>query len=135
MIYQKKGVTRQPKDVIWQQQGVMLVVIYSKKCDMSGNLTPAGLDLLAAIRWKPDSGGFGRAGGYQHHQHICTEFGGGFCTGIARVWSLRQFNMKVQEKKMEVIHSSRNPCIAVTQDSRWLPHGRGPVSEWDSEED
>ena len=56
MTYQEKGVIRQQKGVIWQQQGVILVVarVYSKWCDMCGNLILAGLDRdgLAAMDWQ-----------------------------------------------------------------------------------
>ena len=84
MIYQEKGVAWQQKGVIWQRQGVILVVVNSKRCDMRGNLIPgqfsAGLDGLAAMDRRN-----------QHHQRW-------ICSGIARVWPLRQYNMKVQEK-------------------------------------
>ena len=53
MIYQQKRVIRQQKGVIRQRQGVILVVLYSKWCDMRGNRILAGLDGLAG------SGGHG----------------------------------------------------------------------------
>ena len=59
---------------------MILVVVYSKWCDMRGNLIPAGLDGLVAMDRL-----------HQHHQHI----GSGFV--LVLVWPLRQCNMKVHE--------------------------------------
>ena len=63
MIYQKKGVVRQQNTVIWQQQGEILVVVYTKWCDMCGNLITACLDGLAAMDRR-----------HQIHQHIGSGF-------------------------------------------------------------
>ena len=63
MIYQKNGMIRQQKGVTWQQQGVIFMVLYRKRCDMHGNLIPAGLDGLAAMDRL-----------HQHHQHIGSGF-------------------------------------------------------------
>ena len=63
MIYLKTGVIRQQRSVIRQQQGVILVVTYSKRCGVRGNLIQAGLDGLAPMDSR-----------HQHHQHIGSVF-------------------------------------------------------------
>ena len=90
----EKGVIRQQKGVMRQQKGVILVVVYSKRWYMLGNLIPAGLDGLVAMDRR-----------HQHHQHIRS--------GVLLVLpgsGILDATWKSKKKQVEVIHSSGNHC-------------------------
>ena len=92
MTYQKKGVIRQQKGLIRHSQCVISVMVYSKRCDMRGNLIPACLDGLAAMDRR-----------HQHHQHTGSRF-------VLVLLGSGLLGWKSKKKQVEVIHSSKTQC-------------------------
>ena len=119
MIYQKIGVItliRQQQGVIWQQQGVILVVVYSKRWYISGRLISAGLDGLPAMERQ-----------HQHHQHM---IGSGFVLALPRSGLLGNATWKSKKKSVEVILSSRNHCRSTKTKYSFWPAQTKNSSTW-----